>query len=297
MPREGIDWMEKSEILSFEEIVRIARVAVEHGVRKIRVTGGEPLVRRDILHLFQKLGALPGLETLAVTTNGVYLKEMAGDLQRAGVSIVNISLDTLRRDRFFTLTYRDEFQSTLDGLHAALAAGFKKVKLNTVVMRGVNDDEVMDLVEFVRDKPINIRFIEFMPFAGNDWNADTLVPYRELISKLEERYVLKPMSPTDVAQTAKDFSIEGFLGTVSFITSMTESFCSSCDRLRITADGYFKPCLFSHKEISIRDVLRSGGSDEDIANVFFKGLLTKAKDHVEARAIEMPDRAMIQIGG
>ncbi len=298
MPAEGLEWMAKKHILTFEEILRIARIAVELGVRKIRVTGGEPLLRKEIERLFFGLGALPLLQTLAVTTNGVYLREKSADLKKAGVRLVNISLDTLDRERFSRLTLRDEFAQTLDGIHAALEAGFEQVKMNTVVIRGVNDDEILDLVEFVKDKPVNLRFIEFMPFDGNQWKSDAVVPYKEMIARIEERYPLRSLALNDPAQTSKDFSIEGFAGSVSFITSMTDSFCSTCDRLRVTADGYFKPCLFSPKEISLRDAMRAGCTDEDIVNIFLEGLRIKPKDHVEANELATQhNRAMIQIGG
>lgn len=297
MPQEGIEWKTKDEILTFEEIERVARVFVDLGITKIRLTGGEPLVRKNLERLVEALASLSGLETLAMTTNGVLLKDRARALRQAGLTALNVSLDSLRRERFEHIAKRDDQVQVMAGIYSALECGFEPLKLNVVVMAGVNDDEILDFVEFVRDKPINVRFIEYMPFKDNQWQVSRVFSYCEMKSAIEGRYRLVPLA-TESGAVAKDFSLDGFLGTVSFVTSMTDSFCSTCNRLRLTADGSIKSCLFYPAEISIRDDIRSGISDNALASLIRSAVLLKPPEHPPMEEIlASENRAMIEIGG
>lgn len=297
MPPDGIDWQPREEILTYEEIVRAARVFTDLGVRKIRLTGGEPMVRQDLEVLIQQLSQLPGLETLAMTTNGVFLRQKAAALKAAGINLINISLDTLQRERFCQIAKRDHLNDVLAGIEAALSVGIETVKLNVVVMAGVNEDEILDFVEFIREKPINLRFIEFMPFKDNQWSTGGLFPYARMRQLIEARHPLLPchQEATDVA---KDFYIPGFSGKVSFVTSMTESFCGTCNRLRLTSDGSIKSCLFHPAEINIRDRMRAGVSDEVLTECIHYAVGLKEEAHPPMEDLLGRDnRAMIQIGG
>jgi len=297
MPLEGINWRRKDEILTFEEILRIARVFVEMGIRKIRLTGGEPLVRRNLENLVKKLGALPGIETLAMTTNGVLLKDKVRMLKEYGLNALNISLDSLRVERFKEITKREDFENVFSGIKAAIETGFDALKLNVVVMAGLNDDEILDFVDFVKDKAMNVRFIEYMPFKDNQWDPAGVFPYAEMRRLIEERYELVPLA-AEAGAVAKDFRIASFPGTVSFITSMTDSFCGTCNRLRLTADGHVKSCLFYPAEVSLRDELRSGIGDQALRKLIQSAVLQKPEAHPPMEELTGVDnRAMIEIGG
>ncbi len=297
MPPEGITVKKKAEILSFEEIFRISRIFVEMGVTKIRITGGEPLVRKDLDHLFEMLKPLVGLETLAITTNGVLLPGKIDALKKAGLKCVNISLDTLKAERFKQMTLRDEWHPVMNGILAAEAAQFESLKLNVVVIKDQNGDELVDFVDFVKDRRMNVRFIEYMPFKDNSWNSTGVLSYNDMKAAIERYYALDSINakPGDVA---KDFSIRGHKGTVSFISSMTDSFCASCNRLRLTADGSIKSCLFYEPELNFREQLRSGCSDEDLRSMILYALQMKPEAHPPMEELAgMANRAMVEIGG
>jgi cyclic pyranopterin phosphate synthase len=297
MPPQGIDWTPRAEVLTADEIVRLGTIFVGMGITKIRLTGGEPLSRRDVDQIAERLGGLPGLKTLAMTTNGISLAKRAADLRAAGLNALTISLDTLRRDRFKEIAKRDQFGAVMDGIEAALAAGFAPLKINVVVMRGVNDDEILDFVAWGRDRPINVRFIEYMPFPDNHWSTGGLMPYAEMRALIKRDYELIPLvgERTDVG---KDFRIGGHQGTVSFVTSMTESFCGGCNRLRVTADGNIKSCLFHPAEQSLRDCMRAGGSDADIEALILSAVEGKQAAHPPMEELmTMKNRTMIEIGG
>ncbi len=297
MPAEGNDLKKKEQLLSFEEITRVARVFVAMGVNKIRITGGEPLVRKDIEVLARQLSTLPGLRTLCMTTNAVLLHEKAHVLKQSGVSALNVSLDTLREERFQQFTRRDDFANVMRGIDAALSEQFSPLKLNVVVMSGKNDDEILDFVRWVEDKPINVRFIEYMPFKDNQWCAQNVTTYAKMRMSIERFYSLVPL-PAETGAVAKDFSIPGFEGTVSFVTSMSDSFCGTCNRLRLTADGNIKSCLFDTAEMSLRDALRSGMTDEGLENLITGALLLKPAEHPPMEELALMDnRAMVDIGG
>jgi len=299
MPPEGIQWKPRNDILHFEEIVRLVRIFAKMGVTKARITGGEPLIRKNVEHLVADLSALEEIETVALTTNALLLKDRAAVLKAAGLTRLNISLDTLRPARFERITLRGGFFDVMAGIDAAREVGFHPLKLNVVVMGGVNDDELLDFVEYVKDKPINVRFIEFMPFAGNRWSHVGFVPYADMIKAVESRYTLIPKSSgLEASNVAKEFGIDGFLGTVGFITSMSDHFCATCNRVRLTADGSIKSCLHHAAEVGLRDALRAGASDEELAAMIRKAIMLKPQGHAPMEELaNLENRTMIQIGG
>jgi len=299
MPPEGIELGPKSSLLSYDEILTIAKLFVDLGVRKIRVTGGEPLVRKGVEHLCSQLAAIPGLETLALSTNGVLLTEKAKALKTAGVNHVNISLDTLKPERFEHIALRSLFDETICGIDAALNAGFASVKINTVVMRGFNDDELPDFVEFAKARSLHVRFIEYMPFLGNNWNEVRMMPYKEMRDVIESRFKLEPLLGSDgVPGPAKEFRVAGSKAVVGFITTMTEHFCGTCNRVRLTADGKLRNCLFGRDEIDLRRLLRSGASEEVIEDSIRMAVILKREKHPNGQTLlEEQNRPMVAIGG
>ena len=297
MPHDGICWKEHSEILTYEEIRRIAKLFVELGVTKIRLTGGEPTIRKNIEDLIYRLSLLPGLQTLAMTTNGVILKDKALVYKECGLNAINISLDTLKKERFVQIAKRDNFKQVMEGINSAISARFSQVKLNVVVIKGINDDEILNFVDFIKDKPINVRFIELMPFKGNNWDFSCFLPYATIKERIEQKHKLIPIK-RDLSNVAKDFCIRGFLGTVSFITSMSESFCGSCNRLRLTADGCFKTCLFSSPEVDLKKAMRTGASDKELISMMILALKRKPAGHNPPKdLLNEENRRMIEIGG
>jgi len=302
MPFEKMEWKPRSDILTFEEIVRVARVGVLNGVEKIRITGGEPLVRNDIDILLERLRTLPGLKTLALTTNAVLLGRYI-DVVRRTVDSINISLDTFRPDRFKALTRRDTFDDVMIGIDRVVNAGYDPVKLNAVIMRGINDDELNDFVRYVFDRPIAFRFIEFMPFAGNEWSQGKMMGMEEMMEIIEVEFELERL-PDLESPISRDYAVvdrstgRRARGTIGFIASMSQPFCSSCSRLRLTAEGKIMPCLHMPDEFDVRSVIRSGGSDEDILEVFQTALDAKWEAHPSAdQLVAAARRVMIQIGG
>ncbi len=297
MPHEGIDWKPRNALLTFEEMVRLTRLFCQLGITKVRITGGEPTTRNGIEALVEQLRTIPSLQTLAMTTNGLHLAKKASGLKQAGLDVLNISLDTLKPDRFKTITHRDGLQATLHGIDAALDCDFEALKLNMVVMAGINTDEILDFVQLAKDIPLNVRFIEFMPFKQTQWDMDKFYAYAQIKADIESVYPLIPVL-TPTGAVAKDYRIPGFSGQISFITSMTESFCSTCNRLRLTAEGTLKPCLFSAEEVDLRDALRSGYSDTELVRLIEHALFLKPEGHAPMTEINtMANRSMIQIGG
>ncbi|MCA9842569.1 MAG: GTP 3',8-cyclase MoaA [Cyanobacteria bacterium HKST-UBA03] len=297
MPAEGIDWKPRQALLNYEEIIRLAKVFVELGVNKIRLTGGEPSLRHNLHTLIEQLALLPNQTMLAMTTNGLLLPQTAKLFKAHGLTSLNISLDTLKADRFKAITQFNALGQVLDGIDAAIEAGYWPLKINMVVMAGINEDEIMDFVDFVKDKPLNVRFIEFMPFKNNQWGLERFVPYNAVRQQIETRYALQPIR-TEPHAVAKDFAIEGHTGTVSFITSMSQSFCSTCNRIRLTADGAIKSCLFDPAEVSLRDAMRCGASDEELKQLIRQTLWNKSEGHAPAEEIlAHQNRPMIAIGG
>ena len=310
MPAEGVPLVPRPDRLTAAEIERLGRYFVSRGVAKVRLTGGEPLARRDAPEIAARLGAIPGLGALALTTNGLLLSRHLGALAAAGLTHLTLSLDTLRPDRFRALTRRDGLEAVLDALHAALAAGYghdpaRPLKLNCVVLRGQNDDEAGAFAALARAHPVEVRFIEFMPFAGNAWGRDALVPWAETRAAVEAAH--GPLVPrTDApSATARTFAFAaGGAGRVGFVASMTAPFCAGCTRLRVTADGALKVCLFGRAEVSLRDALRAGASDADLDALVSGALARKAPAHaghrlgLDALAAEADgNRSMTAIGG
>lgn len=258
MPAQGVPWLPHDDILRFEELERIARQAVALGLCKIRVTGGEPLVRKGVVGFLERLVAVPGLQSLVLTTNGVLLAQMAQDLRRAGVERLNVSLDSLRPATFAQITRGGSLQQVLDGIAAAEAAGFPPVKINTVVMRGVNDDEVVDFAELTAQQSYTIRFIEYMPTGDRAaWRANW-VSGPEILRKLERRYTLEPLTAADPNGPARYFRIAGAAGKLGIITPISNHFCDRCNRIRVTASGVAKACLFARGGIDLKPYLRAG---------------------------------------
>lgn len=296
MPEEGMQWQERGNLLTFEEIERVARIMVErYGVDGIRLTGGEPLVRARLPLLVEKLAAL-GVD-LAMTTNGVSLPLVAAELRSAGLRRVNISLDSLRRDRFLELTRRDDLERVLAGIDAALAAGFDPVKVNCVVMKGVNDDEVLDFAEFGRDKGVVVRFIEFMPLDADEiWNNSLVLTQAEILETLRSAHELVPVERTSAPATRWRY-VDGE-GEIGVVATVSESFCDTCDRVRLTADGQFRSCLFSVEETDVRALLRDGSDDDEIAAVLERTVAAKWAGHqINQVHFIRPRRSMSEIGG
>jgi cyclic pyranopterin phosphate synthase len=297
MPEEGMQWLPRDEILTFEEIERIARVCVErYGFTGIRVTGGEPTLRAHLPVLIAKLAAL-GVD-IAMTTNGASLPLLAADLRRAGLRRVNISLDTLQRERFAEMTKRDRLPAVLDGIDAALAAGFDPVKVNAVVLRGVNDDELVDLAAFGREKGVVVRFIEVMPLdAQRSWSGHRVVPADEVVARIGAVFPLEPVAERG-AQPAERWRYVDGGGEIGVVASVTKSFCSTCDRVRLTADGMFRNCLFALRETDLRPLLRGGCSDDELAAAIEAEVGRKWAGHsIGQVTFIQPPRAMSQIGG
>ncbi|KAL1831797.1 GTP 3',8-cyclase, mitochondrial isoform X1 [Daucus carota subsp. sativus] len=297
MPAEGVELTPSARILSQNEIVRLANLFVSSGVDKIRLTGGEPSIRKDIEELCQRLSNLEGLKTLAMTTNGITLSKKLPKLKEYGLNLVNISLDTLIPAKFEFMTRRRGHDRVIESINTAVDLGYSPVKVNCVVMRGFNEDEICDFVKLTQDKPINVRFIEFMPFDGNVWNVKKLVPYSEMLERVEKQFKIERIKDHHT-ETAKNFRIDGHQGTVSFITSMTEHFCAGCNRLRLLADGNFKVCLFGPSEVSLRDPLRSGVGDDKLREIIGAAVKRKKASHAGMFDLaKTPNRPMIHIGG
>jgi cyclic pyranopterin phosphate synthase len=299
MPIEGIELKAKDELLTFDEIETLARIFVDLGIRKIRITGGEPLVRRGVEDLCRRLVLIPALQSLALSTNGVLLSEKARALKDADVQHLNISLDTLRPERFERITRRTSFHSVLQGLEAALAHGFQSVKVNTVIIRGFNDDEIIDFVEFARALSLNVRFIEYMPFLGNGWSEAQTVPYREMKEHIETKYDLIPIQSYDIVPgPAREFQLVGSRATIGFITTMSEHFCSTCNRLRLTSDGKLRYCLFAREEFDLKLLLRNNYRREAIEHMIVSAVLGKWEKHPEAEELVQDQQSlMTAIGG
>jgi cyclic pyranopterin phosphate synthase len=297
MPEEGLQWLPRSEVLTFEEITRIAGLMVErYGITSIRLTGGEPTVRARLPRLVEQLAGL-GVD-VAMTTNGATLRLLAADLRAAGLRRVNISLDTLDRARFVEMTRRDELEHVLDGIAAAVEAGFDPVKLNTVVQRGVNDDEIVDLADFGRRHGVEVRFIEFMPLdASGGWAGGSVVGQDEIVERISAVHPLEQVPARGAAPADRWRYLDG-AGTVGVIPSVTKPFCGDCDRVRLTADGQFRTCLFATDEFDLRRALRAGESDDELAGRIERAVGTKWAGHkINQIDFVRPKRSMSQIGG
>ena len=299
MPAEGMPWLPHEQILTYEEIVRIARVAVECGVTGVRLTGGEPTVRRELATLVRQLRALSPALDLSITTNGIKLAEMAAELREAGLSRVNISLDTLVRERFVQIARRDRLADVLMGIDAARRAGFAPIKINTVLMRGFNDDEIVSLAGWARDEGLELRFIEWMPLDFQQkWDREKLVSAAETHDAIHAVYPLEPEEGDDPSAPARPWRYCDGKGRVGFVGSVSNPFCGSCDRIRLTADGQVRTCLFALKEWDFRALLRSGADDDALEQLLRDAVLRKQPGHLIGQAeFRQPERGMSSIGG
>jgi cyclic pyranopterin phosphate synthase len=286
MPLDEYAWIDKREILSFEEITRVARLFIRAGVEKIRLTGGEPLVRRDVDALVAELSGLEGLKDLCLTTNGSLLAEQAASLRAAGLKRINVSLDTLDPERFKRMTKRGDLEKVLEGLLAAKAQGFRPIKINAVVERGVNDGDILDLVEFGRTHDFAIRFIEYMDVGNsNQWTSDKLVSKKEIIEKIQTRFSLREIGRGRGSAPSVDYEFADGRGEIGVVASVTEPFCSACNRARLTADGKLVTCLFSSVGHDLKALLRSGAPDEKIFG-FITGVWGNRQDRYSAQRFE-----------
>jgi GTP 3',8-cyclase len=288
MPEDRYEWIDRREILSFEEITRVATAFVAQGVRRIRLTGGEPLLRRELHRLVAGLAAIPGLSDLSLTTNGSLLARQAGTLAAAGLRRVNVSLDSLDPEKFRRITRKNELPVVLDGIEVARKAGLTPIKINAVIERGVNDDEILDLVEFARTRSLSLRLIEFMDVGNsNKWRSDRMVSKQEMLEVIRSRYPLKAAGRTDDTAPAVDHIFEDGMGDLGVIASVTEPFCGACSRARLTADGRLVTCLFSATGLDLKAPVRAGISVRDLAGLIGSAWTTRTDRYSEERLTAM----------
>jgi GTP 3',8-cyclase len=299
MPAEGLPWLERSEILSFEEIERLVRMFVSMGVGDVRLTGGEPLVRRDFPGLVRMLARIEGLNDVSVTTNGYLLERDAAALVEAGIDRVNVSIDSLQRDKFFEMTRRDALPQVLRGLDALAAhPEVHPIKVNAVAMRGFTEDEALRFADFARSTAFQVRFIEFMPLdADHAWSPDSVLTGDELRSLIHASYPLEEL-PREPSATARVFRFADGQGEIGFINPVSEPFCADCNRVRLTAEGKLRTCLFSLHETDLREPLRAGASDDELEKLIRDSVWRKElKHHVGEKGFRQPARSMSAIGG
>jgi cyclic pyranopterin phosphate synthase len=300
MPNENVQFLPRGDILSFEEIERLVRVMARLGVNKVRLTGGEPLVRSGLPRLVERLAAIEGIRDIALTTNGILLEEQAQALKDAGLSRINISLDSLSEETFRRIARRDGLDRVLGGIHAAKRVGFEKIRLNAVAIKGITEPEIVPLTLFAREQGMEMRFIEFMPLdAENQWQHDQVISGEENRRQIEEAIApLEPAERPDPSQPATDFRFTDGVGTIGFINPVTQPFCEDCNRLRVTAEGKLRNCLFSIVEWDARELLRSGASEAEIAELIRACVRAKKPGHgIDSAGFVKPERAMYQIGG
>ena len=301
MPEEPV-WFRREEILSYEEIMRLAKMFVRRGVAKFRITGGEPLLRRGLTGLIRMLAGTPGVEEISLTTNGLLLEKLASELAEAGLQRVNVSLDTLKPERFRALTRRDGLDRVLRGLATAHDVGLRPVKINTVLLRGINDDEITSLAATARDSGWELRFIEFMPLAnGGTWDPSRVVSGPEVRRRIESRWPLREDPDGDPRAPATRFRFVDGAGTVGFINSVTAPFCAGCSRMRLTADGHFTTCLYATDELDLKTPLRAGLDDHELEGLVERAVARKGRggalDILEGQQAIPLTRTMHQIGG
>jgi cyclic pyranopterin phosphate synthase len=300
MPAEGLEWLAREEVLSFEEIERVVRVLAAMGVDEVRLTGGEPLVRRDLATLVRLLAGIRGVRDLSLTTNGVLLDRLAGPLVAAGLKRINVSLDSLSHVRFAELTRRDALDSVLRGLEEAERyPELRPIKVNCVAIKGFTEEEIPALAELARRKPYVVRFIEFMPLDADEiWREDQVLTGGEIRALIEERYGPLVELPAKASSTAKRYGFADGIGELGFVNPVSEPFCSSCDRIRLTADGQLRTCLFSRREWDLKTPLRDGSSDEQLVAALRNAVAHKELKHrINERGFVRASRSMSQIGG
>ena len=295
---EDVQWLPKPQILTFEEIESLVRLFAAEGVRKLRLTGGEPLVRRDLPILVERLSKVEGIEDISLTTNGYYLKQYAKDLKAAGIQRLNISLDSLRADRFYEITRNNSFDRVMEGIAAAKEAGFDPIKINCVPIRGFNDDEIVDFLQWGALENLQIRFIEFMPLDGDHhWKRENVVSQSEILDIVKRTGVIRTLEQSRPAPAIQYQDSSG-TGAFGVIPSVTAPFCSNCSRIRLTADGKFRTCLFAIQETDLLGPLRAGARDDVLVDVIRNAVYHKWAGHkINDADFQQPARAMHAIGG
>jgi GTP 3',8-cyclase len=299
MPAEGLPWLERSALLSYEEIERLVRLLASMGVHDVRLTGGEPLVRKELWRLVEALAAIPEVEDLSLTTNGYLLTRQVDQLVAAGLKRINVSLDSLAPDRFFQLTRRDSLAQVLEGLEAAQRhPELRPIKVNVVALKDFTEDEVLRFAEFARSKPYEVRFIEFMPLdADRAWTREKVLPNAEIVRMIDEVYPLEPIG-RERHGTARRYRFRDGTGEMGFISPVSEPFCGDCNRIRLTAEGELRTCLFSMHETDLRGPLRAGATDAELEELIRDAVWRKElKHHVNDPGFVQPPRTMSQIGG
>ena len=299
MSKDGVEYYHRSEILTFEEIKRLSEIFVGLGVNKIRLTGGEPLIRRDIPKLVQHLNGIEGLKDLSLTTNGFRLKDLAEELYTAGLKRINVSLDTLNPHKFARLTRRDALHRVLEGLDVAKKCGFSPIKINVVAIRGFTEDEILDFARMAKTTTFIVRFIEFMPLDMDDrWKKIKFIPGEEIVDKINTVYPLEPLEASPNSDAAKCYRFKDGLAEIGVVASVSEPFCGNCNRLRLTADGKLRTCLFSLDETDLKSLMRDGTSDEELERIIIKAVKNKEPGHkIHTVGFVKPKRSMSMIGG
>lgn len=299
MPESGIDLIPHGEILTYEELLRIVRVFASEGISKVRLTGGEPLVRKGIVDFIFHLSQIEQIKDLSLTTNGILLKEFAHDLKQAGLKRINVSLDSLKRERFYQITRRDKFQRVWEGIEEGLRVGLFPVKVNMVAIKGVNDDEIEDFARLTLRLPVTVRYIEYMPSGnGEEWRESDILTILQIQTRLEKigNLVSTPSDRWD--GPARRFRFEGALGEIGLIGAVSSHFCGDCNRLRVTPDGKIRTCLFSDDEVDVKEIIRSGGSDHDLKARLLVALAAKPeRHHINSHLFKKCQRNMSSIGG
>ncbi len=298
MPEEGIPLIDHEDILRYEEILRLVRVYAQEGITKVRITGGEPLVRKGIVDFIAELSAIPGIRDLSMTTNGVLLKEFARPLKVAGLKRINISLDTLDPETFFRITRRDKFHDVWAGIQEAIKVGFSPVKLNVVIINGTNEKEVFDFARLTLEFPLVVRFIEYMPAGESQWNPALVYPNSQIKEQIQELGALIPLHDEKNDGPAIRYRLKNSLGEIGFINPISSHFCHLCNRIRLTPDGHLRTCLFHDEEIDLKPFLRNGCDDEKLREVLLHALEKKPKQHqIQEAHFKKCQRTMSAIGG
>ncbi len=299
MPEEGIPLISHNEILTYEEILRIVNVFAKEGISKVRITGGEPLVRKGIVEFISHLSKIEEIKDLSLTTNGILLRDFAYELKSAGLKRVNISLDSLKRERFLEITGRDGFERVWEGILEALKVGLSPIKINMVAIKGVNDDEIESFARLTIDLPLVVRYIEYMPSGnGDSWSEENIITVDQIKKRIENIVKLNPIPQSEWDGPAKRYRIEGALGEIGLIGAVSEHFCSDCNRLRLTPDGKIRTCLFSDNEIDLKEYIRNGATDEDLRQRLLIALKMKPeRHHINTNQFKKCQRNMSAIGG
>jgi len=293
----SIPHLPRNEILSYEEIQRLVQVAASMGINKVRLTGGEPLLRPDLSKLVWMLSQIEGIDDIALTTNGILLSQYATELKETGLKRVNVSLDTLKKDRFKRITGQDRLREVLSGLESARLAGLEPVKINMVVLPEINDDEILDIARMSVSEGWHVRFIEFMPFGTPMAEAFETISAKEIRERIQSLGKLEPYTGKPGNGPAKYYKLNGAKGTIGFISPMTEHFCYTCNRLRLTSDGQLRPCLLDDDEVNLKELLRNGGNTDELKQLIRQAIVTKREQHHLNEGLAPEKRSMYQIGG